>query len=1315
LSFRRLDSIEEIETGIVKKSLKVLAIALLVILAGGIGSGLWFIRTDSFQEFVRTVLISKVEKATGLNCSIERIRVDIFRGRIDMTGLALEPKTAAPGLATLRAHEVRAVVSISSFWHFRVRLADLNVVSPQVEFTSSEEESAWSPEKLLSTIKMSLRLEASRVVVQDGRIKINKRIAPFHLSLDDLDCEIRYTGKTPSYKINVGYKRSTIFWERRDITHNLEVVADLSHQGIEIEYFKLSRGDSLFTGSGSFRNWESPVLLLKTAGVLDSRDLKLAHSSLYEGRGTIGVLASIRHDRNGFYSKGKFSARAGGYRKMTFSNLAGDYEIQRDVLSLRNTSGRVGKGSFLANGDIQLRDANKDPNRVKIVAREVPVIEAGRLLKLPLLNFENAADASALIAWYAGKPLNAEIDAHLYGLAQPATVAGRSVLLEGPIRFTYVEMGDVQITSANLKSPYTSVQASGGQDALFHVQLSTNHISEPLSLVAGLSPPMADLLTRQPDLPRMSGAFAFEGDVRIKSASDIEYRGSVSVRNGRWRSYQVDALTAQASFSSSRLEMQSIKIANGSQRMEGEAELEFAEQEQLSIFAFKGNAHQIPLASLKMFGVDTAGINGIGSGSGSIKYDHGIWEGDGRISIEKGNYNGEVFDSLSAQLRLGNRRLDLIRVEASRGASRLNAEGLYDLKTGNLNIATSVLGLSLEELPVVLERHLPIRGRISASGTLTGTPQKPAFNGIFKSDLLRYDRWNIGKGEGRIGFENGTVQGAADIHSDFGRMEVQARISTSAGYPVNATVQFGDLDIHKIIPAKPPQFLREISTALKGKVEIEGKLADLAALEVRGEVDGAHFKIQDYEMRNAGRMQFAIRNRDFLIGNMRFEGDGTSLALSGSIPFDDNRPLDLDLNGNLNVRLLQGIEKRLNTGGSAALSIHASGSRQNPQVVGRASIKEVLVDHPDFPFKLSEMQGDIVFSRNLVRLENVHGEAASGKIQLSGAIEHQNAVLRSVNMSISLQNARLVYPRDFPSVVNADLTLSGTGDAQILGGDVDVIRMDYVRNLSLLEQIASRGAIQSGPLTTAPYLLGLRLNVEIHSNNGFYIDNELTNLRGSLRLALSGTPAYPSLTGRVEVSEGTIFFRGSRFQISRAAVNFIDRNRINPVLEIRAEADVRTYRLILDVGGDLEHLNMNVTSDPPMSTVDILSLLTTGKSDTGFVTSQRESQITGLSAASVLSENLTGVLGKRVQRIFGLESFRVDPFLAGTDNDPTARVTISERVSKDLIVTYSRNLNTQTEQIIVIEYDIGKNLSVVATQDENGEYGLDFRFRKRLR
>jgi translocation and assembly module TamB len=225
-----------------------------------------------------------------------------------------------------------------------------------------------------------------------------------------------------------------------------------------------------------------------------------------------------------------------------------------------------------------------------------------------------------------------------------------------------------------------------------------------------------------------------------------------------------------------------------------------------------------------------------------------------------------------------------------------------------------------------------------------------------------------------------------------------------------------------------------------------------------------------------------------------------------------------------------------------------------------------------------------------------------------------------------------------------------------------------------------------------------------------------------MNLTLHGTFDNPSVTGRVWSTEGTIFFRGNRFDIINGAIDFVDRNRINPVLNVRAEADVRSYRVRMDVNGDLEHLQshgLTVTSDPPLSQIDVLSLLITGKSDetgiTGTENPRHQAEMTGLSAASILSEEMTGVVGKRVERIFGLSTFRVDPFLAGAENDPTARVTISERLSNDLAVTFSRNLSTNQEQIVVLEYDVNKNLSIIATRDEDGKYGIDFKFRKRLR
>jgi len=518
----------------VKTHIRVTAIALAALLIACVALGIWYLRTDRFQEFARTMLVSRLEKATGLACRVERVQLDIFRGRFSIHGLELAPRTPAPGLMALQAQDIHAAISISSFWHFRIRLADLEIVRPRVKLLSGGGDTAWNPEGLLKALKMSLRLEAARVSARDGLLTINDRTSPFNLSLNNLDLEIRYSRKLPSYKIHVEYAKSRILWEERDITHDLEVSTDLSLQGIEIESFRLRFGSDLFTGSGSMKNWDSPVLLIHTAGMCDVRDLTLAHPSINEGHGKMGVVAELRFDRNGVHSKGKFTIKNGTYRKMAFHNLAGEYEVKHDVLYLRNVSGGIAQGSILVDGTIQLTEAGNGSNKVVITSKSIPLIETGRVLKLPLLTFENTADTTTTITWQHGdEDLKVDCDARLHGLEQPAAQSGNSTPFDGSIRFIYFGTGDVQVASANLTSPNSSMQALGEQGDSFRVRLSANRISEPFKFIAAISPPVADLLIRQPDVLSMAGSYRFNGTVRINSSSDVVYRGDLSIKNGR--------------------------------------------------------------------------------------------------------------------------------------------------------------------------------------------------------------------------------------------------------------------------------------------------------------------------------------------------------------------------------------------------------------------------------------------------------------------------------------------------------------------------------------------------------------------------------------------------------------------------------------------------------------------------------------------------------------------------------------------------------------------------------------------------------------
>ena len=333
----------------------VLPVVFLLMLAG---IGVLYVQSDSFQEFARAFLVSRIEKATGLQCRMEHFSLDPFRGKYEITGLELLQRNTGSGLVRMQVPRIGASLSVSSLWHLRLRLGELKIVRPHVELISGNGESSWNPEEIIENLKVSMRLEAAKVGIEGGWIRLNRLEAPFHLTLDDLDLEIRYVKTLPGYKVHVKYRGSRIFWEQRDILHGLDLNANLSLKGLAIESFTLDRSASgtgtLLTGNGSLTDWKAPVLFIHTSGSLDARDLVLATPTLYQGRGHIGIVGDLRYDKNGIYAKGNFSSKAGAYRKMSFNGLAGSYEIRSDVLHLRNVTGRIADGGILVNADIQL-------------------------------------------------------------------------------------------------------------------------------------------------------------------------------------------------------------------------------------------------------------------------------------------------------------------------------------------------------------------------------------------------------------------------------------------------------------------------------------------------------------------------------------------------------------------------------------------------------------------------------------------------------------------------------------------------------------------------------------------------------------------------------------------------------------------------------------------------------------------------------------------------------------------------------------------------------------------------------------------------
>jgi len=215
---------------------------------------------------------------------------------------------------------------------------------------------------------------------------------------------------------------------------------------------------------------------------------------------------------------------------------------------------------------------------------------------------------------------------------------------------------------------------------------------------------------------------------------------------------------------------------------------------------------------------------------------------------------------------------------------------------------------------------------------------------------------------------------------------------------------------------------------------------------------------------------------------------------------------------------------------------------------------------------------------------------------------------------------------------------------------------------------------------------------------------------------LRGTADHPTILGRINITDGRVAFNGTTYEVERGDISFSNPVRIEPVFDVELSSRVRDYDIGLGFHGPLDRLSTTYRSEPPLPTSDIINLLAFGRTPEEAATViQPSPSFTESASNAILSQALNATVSDRVQKLFGVSHFKISPDLGGPEVNPNAQVTIEQQVSKNITLTYITNLSQSQQQIIQMEYNINRNLSIVALRDQNGVVSFDVRIRRRRR
>jgi hypothetical protein len=192
------------------------------------------------------------------------------------------------------------------------------------------------------------------------------------------------------------------------------------------------------------------------------------------------------------------------------------------------------------------------------------------------------------------------------------------------------------------------------------------------------------------------------------------------------------------------------------------------------------------------------------------------------------------------------------------------------------------------------------------------------------------------------------------------------------------------------------------------------------------------------------------------------------------------------------------------------------------------------------------------------------------------------------------------------------------------------------------------------------------------------------------------------------------------------SIDFTNPLTFDPFFSMTAETRVRTtgqtYVVTIQVAGTKDKLTFNLSSEPWLSELQLVSLLmgTTpadvGAAELRTLASPQELQTQALSTVgfAIITSPISATVGSAVQKVTTLTA-QIVPILGNESSlqqlNPTARIILGKRISDRVYLTYSRTLSGAQNEIILVEFDQNDQISWVLSRNEDRSFALDFRLR----
>jgi len=1302
-----------------------------------------FLGSGAGNPLLTRLLVSRLEAMTGGKVELHSLSVQWLAMRATIKGLVIHGREPLGTEPLLSAEEVQAGLRIDSFWGRRISLNELIVQKPRVHIRIERNGTTNVPEPPhTASANKPLRdrlfeLHIRRVMLADGWLLYNDIKTPITVHGGDLrfDLDAGGTRDRPLYLGNLDWQNMQ-FTSKRYVPLPVGLSAKFTvwREGFTLEQGVFSAGHSHLDAQGEMNGFTNSQWSFRYRGWVDLVDFRetLRDPMIPTGR------VDIRGD--GQFAGGQFRG-SGSY---STQNIALPYEVF-------HASGLTSRASYrIDNSGIEIPDffagafggrvtgrvamhfeglkfrADTHVQDVKL-AGVLPAIEH-KDFPIDELHWDAKMTADTVETWTGGFE-HFEISVNTVWDA-PEKLAEHHQPVNAAWKFRYrFDADTLSIDTGKFETPSSRGSLDGvldPQNSLMNLRFEAGALENYRDFINGLRgavPGTAEAAKQ------ISGSAKWDGKI-VGPSSGPAFEGHFRGDHARYDGVMVDLLEGDLTYSPSELTMTRGHARSNNMETDIEGALSLTSWNFLPVnkWAAEANFEKLSTENLqKLFG-RTYPVTGLLTGQfhgGGTREKPSV---TGLFDLADAKVYGLSFNRLRGQLSLSAEEARISDAElrffppgkeTGRGAGIIT--GSLGYRFGDESISAELVGaaLPLENFEKLQLARLPVGGQVTFRVRANGPVRAPLGEGSLRVVDLKIGQVVVGSFDGKLNSDG--KQAHLELGSAMTTGEVSGgyTLGLAAPYPVNGKVSIKNIDLDPFLLAA--LHMNEFSghANADGDISVNGFLNEPQKVVVEAQFSRLTMNYANVHLENASPVHFRSTKDSLEIEPVTLRGTDTNLQISGSVQFAGRRSVALHLNGALDLRLISGFVSGLDARGPAQINASFEGSLDRPRITGRVHIEKASARAADFPTGLSTIVGDIVFDATRLYLEDMTAESGGGTLHLSGSVNYSETPLR-YDLSVRTDRVRIRYPEGMSWLVGGSLRLTGTPAAGLLSGKVTIERVTLSQGLEVAGMLVSAKEGITSPAASSPFLRNLKFDVEAVSAPDARMEWPGAQLQADASLRVRGTWEHPILLGHIHILSGDLYFASNRYRVTRGDLNFSNPFRLDPVLNVEATTTIEQYEITLNFTGPASKLTLAYRSDPPLPANDIVTLLALGQTSSEATARSGGTTQSGTAGASaILSEAISSQVGGRLERLFGITRFRVDPGLAGVGStgsgqNAASRVTVEQQIARNLTITYVSNVSSTQQQVIQVEYNVDRNVSIVGLRDQNGTFGIDIKIKKRF-